>query len=139
MSTPTSAVELLDIMARLADILTHETVLLRAGRIGDIAALQSEKLRLLAGCEAAAKARDPASAPPSPSLRAQLAAQNLRLTTAAGENEMALRVGRAATRRLIDMVVESIQAQQSRVCTYGTGRGPARQAPMLPITLDRRA
>jgi hypothetical protein len=99
--------ELLDLMIRLGDLLGHETELLRSGRVADIAPLQREKQRLTALQQKALKeftAAEPGQAPPA--LRAQLAAAAQRLARMVSENELALRIGRAAARRLLDMVVE---------------------------------
>jgi hypothetical protein len=62
-----------------------------------------------------------------------------RLARAATENERALRIGGAATRRLIEMLVDSIKSQQSAGRGYGATRAPSRPAPMRPVAVNRRA
>jgi hypothetical protein len=133
-----SAAALPELMDQLADLLAAETRLVTAGRVGEIAPMQSEKLRLARLYEQAFKAFDPNNAPAS-ARGPVLAIAAARLAHAATENERALRIGGAATRRLIEMVVESIQQQQRGSRGYGASRAPARPAPMLPVAVNRRA
>ena len=55
------------------------------------------------------------------------------------ENERALRIGAAATNRLIAMVVDTIKSQQNATRGYGASRTPSRTAPMAPVAVNRRA
>ena len=135
------ATAMLDLMLRLADLLAHETKLVRAGRVANIAPLQEEKLRQSARYQKAIKELEASGAKivalPAP-LRAQIVAASNRLAAAVSENERALRVGRAATRRLLDMVVESVRAQVKPLSRYTARLAPARHAPRLAVTVDRR-
>jgi hypothetical protein len=131
--------DLLDLMIRLGDLLAHETELLRAGRVAEIAPLQREKQRLTALQQKALKdfaAAGAGQAPPA--LRAQLAAAAQRLAQMVSDNELALRIGRAATRRLLDMVVDSINTQQRRTCRYNARLVTVNSGPPQAVTLDRR-
>lgn len=131
--------DLLDLMIRLGDLLAHETELLRSGRVAEIAPLQREKQRLTLLQQKALKefaATGRAQTPPA--LRAQLAAAAQRLARMVSENELALRIGRAAARRLLDMVVESINTQQRRTCRYNARLVAVNSGPPQAVTLDRR-
>jgi hypothetical protein len=135
------ATDMLDLMLRLADLLSHETELLRAGRVRDIAGLQIEKLRLTTQYDRAIKALAAAgmtvqSLPPP--LRAQIVAAGTRLTQMIAENERALRIGSAATRRILDMLVESIKAKRATVTRYTSRLATTRHGPMLAMAIDRR-
>jgi hypothetical protein len=136
-----AAGELLDLMNRLMDLLAEETVLLRGGRVGEIAPLQSEKTVLATRYAAAIKALDvgPDKAPSiSIGLRVQLAARSKRLAEVAQENAEALRIGGAATRMLLEMVIESVEAQRRPTSGYTASLAPAPSAPLLAVALDRR-
>ncbi|HJT08097.1 MAG TPA: hypothetical protein VJ747_14285 [Stellaceae bacterium] len=132
---------LLDLMNRLMDVLAEETALLRDGRVGEIAPLQSEKTSLATRYAAAIKAlgvgTDKASSL-SIGLRVQLAARSKRLAELAQENADALRVGGAATRMLLEMVIESLGAQRRPTSGYTATLAPARSTPLLAVALDRR-
>lgn len=135
------ATDMLDLMLRLADLLAHETELLRAGRVRDIAGLQIEKLRLTTQYDRSIKALAAAgmtvqSLPPP--LRAQIVAAGTRLTQMIAENERALRIGGAATRRILDMVVESVRAKRATVTRYTSRLATTRHGPMLALAVDRR-
>lgn len=133
--------EMLDLMIRLADLLAHETTLLREGRVRDIAPLQTEKLRLSQRYQKAltdiAAGGYSIAALPSP-LRAQIVAASHRLAETVTENERSLRIGRAAARRLLDCIVESVQTRLQPLNRYNARRAPARNGTMLAMALDRR-
>ena len=135
------ATEMLDLMMRLADLLQHETERLRSGHVQDVAPLQKEKLRLSLLYQRAMKELEAGgvkiTALPAP-LRAQIVAASARLADAVGENERALRVGRAAARRLLDMVVESVKERLKPVSRYNARRTTAGGAPILAVAVDRR-
>lgn len=133
-----TAAALPEIMDRLAELLAAETRLVTAGRVGEIGALQSEKLRLAQLYDQAFKAFDPNKAPSS-ARHPALAVAAARLARAAAENAQALRIGAAATNRLIEMVVDTIKSRQSAIRGYGASRAPARLAPMAPVAVNRRA
>jgi hypothetical protein len=133
--------ETLDLMLRLADLLSHETELVRQGRIQDLAPLQKEKLRLSQSYHQAAKALQASGAQIATlptSLRMQIVAASGRLADAVGENERVLRIGRAATRKLLDMVVDSIKARMKPLNRYNAKLTIARHTPALVVAVDRR-
>jgi hypothetical protein len=133
--------ETLDAMLRLADLLSHETELVRSGRIQDIAPLQKEKLRLSQLYRQAAKILESSGAQIATlptSLRMQIVAASGRLADAVGENERVLRIGRAATRKLLDMVVDSIKARMKPLNRYNAKLTVARHTPALVVAVDRR-
>ena len=136
-----AAGELLDLMNRLMDLLAEETTLLRGGRVGEIAALQAEKTTLATRYAAAIKAlgvgSDKASSL-SIGLRVQLAARSKRLAELAQENAVALRIGGAATRMLLGMVIESVEAQRRPTSGYTARLAPVPPTPLLAVALDRR-
>ncbi len=135
------ATAMLDLMMRLSELLGHETELLRAGRLRDIEPLQREKLRLTLLYQKALKALaaggTTVSALPPP-LRVQFVAASGRLADAVGENERALRIGRAATRRLLDAIVESVQAKLKPLRHYDARSRAAANVTPLALALDRR-
>jgi hypothetical protein len=133
-----TAAALPEIMEQLSELLAAETRLVKAGRVGEIGALQSEKLRLAGLYETAFKAFDPNNAPASARTPA-LAPAAARLARAATENEQALRIGAAATNHLIEMVVETIKSKQNAIRGYGASRAPSRPATMAPVAVNRRA
>ena len=89
------ATGMLDLMMRLADLLAHETELVRTGHVRDIGALQREKLRLSLLYQSAIKQLNAGGvkviALPAP-LRAQIVAAASRLADAVAQNEQ---IGRA--------------------------------------------
>lgn len=141
--TPTSdpAVAMLDLMMRLADLLAHETELVRAGHVSDIAALQREKLRLSMLYQGAIKQLESSGtrivALPAP-LRAQIAAAAGRLAEVVAQNERTLRIGRAATRKLLDMLVESVRSTLRPAIRYNARLKTSRYAPVLAVAIDQR-
>jgi hypothetical protein len=135
------ATDMLDLMMRLAELLAHETELLRCGRVRDIEPLQREKLRLTLLYQKALKALTAAGATitalPAP-LRSQFVAASARLADAVGENERALRIGRAATRRLLDAIVESVQARLKPLRHYNARSRTTTGSAPLALAVDRR-
>jgi hypothetical protein len=136
----TQATDLLDLMMRLADLLASETGLVRSGQVQDIAPLQREKLRLTLLYQNAIKSHQAGGTKlatlPAP-LRAQIVAASARLAEAVGKNERALRIGRDATRRLVDMVVASLKDRLKPMSRYDA-RCTMRPAAMVPCAVDRR-
>jgi hypothetical protein len=131
---------MLDLMMRLADLLSDETERVRAGQVRDIGPLQREKLRLTLLYQKAVKAHEAngtrLATLPAP-LRAQVVAASARLAEAVGKNERALRIGRDATRRLIDMVVTTMRQRLRPMARYDAKRA-MRPATMVPCAVDRR-
>ncbi len=134
-----SATNLLDLVMRLADLLVSETAMLSSGHVGDIGPLQQEKLRLTALYQRAVKDIAGGSTKLPPAVRAQIIAASARLAQAATENELALRIGRASTRRLLDMVIASIKSRVQPLHRYTAKRltRPPGGATMA-FALDRR-
>jgi hypothetical protein len=132
---------MLDMMMRLADLLASETDLVRAGRVNDIGALQREKLRLSGLYQKVIKDLDASGvkiiALPAP-LRAQIVAASGRLADVAAQNERALRVGRAATRKLLEMVVDSVKSRLKQSTRYTARATAPRYVPALTVAIDRR-
>lgn len=138
-SSAFGATQLLDLLTRLADLMVSETAMLSLGHVRDIGPLQQEKLRLAALYQRAVKDIQAGSIKLPPALRAQIIAASGRLAQAATENELALRIGRASTRRLLDMVVESIKSRIQPLHRYTAkrlARPPA--GPTMAFALDRR-
>ena len=135
------ATDMLDLMMRLADLLAHETELVRAGHVRDIGALQREKLRLSLLYQDAIRRLDAGGvkivALPAP-LRAQVVAASSRLADVAAQNERTLRVGRAATRKLLDMLVDSVKSQFKPLTRYDARRKATGYAPAFAVAIDRR-
>ena len=135
------ATEMLDLMMRLAELLVHETGLVRSGRLRDIEPLQREKMRLTLLYQTSLKTLTAAgttvSALPAP-LRVQFVTASGRLADAVGENERALRIGRAATRRLLDAIVESVQARLKPLRHYDARSRTAASVTPLALAVDRR-
>lgn len=136
----TQATDLLDLMMRLADLLESETGLVRLGQVQDLAPLQREKLRLTLLYQSAIKSLQASGTKlatlPAP-LRAQMIAAAARLAEAVGKNESALRIGRDATRRLVDLVVASLKDRLKPMSRYDA-RCAMRPAAMAPCAVDRR-
>jgi hypothetical protein len=135
------ATDMLDLMMRLADLLAHETELVDAGHVADIGALQREKLRLSLLYQDAIRRLDTAGVKimtlPAP-LRAQIVAASNRLADVAAQNERTLRVGRAATRRLLDMLVDSVRSRFKPLTRYNARRKTTGYTPALAVAIDRR-
>lgn len=134
------ATEMLDLMMRLADHLTHETERVRLGHVQDVAPLQREKLRLALLYQKTVKELRASGMTiatlPAP-LRAQIVATSARLAEAVDKNERALRIGRDATRRLVDLAVFALRARLKPVSRYDARRA-MRPARMAPCAVDRR-
>src|SRR5262249_6895671 len=103
-AAPSQLPALCAVADELATLLDRETALIRARRIKEIAPLQADKARLTKLCGTTLEAIDPA-APVSSALREQWRASSKKLGDAALANEMALRVGHAATDHLVSAIV----------------------------------
>ena len=134
-----SATGLLDLVTRLADLLVSETAMLSSGHVSDIGPLQQEKLRLTALYQRAVKDIEGGRTTLPPALRAQIIAASASLAQAATENEIALRIGRAGTQRLLDMVVESMKSRVQPFHRY-TAKRLTRPpgGTTMAFALDRR-
>ena len=117
----------------LAELLERETALVRALKLAEIAPLQPEKVRLTQLFQRALEnSGTPGGKKPS------WAAAGQRLAQAAIDNERALRVGRAATDRLIATVVSAVKKSRGPATTYVAQRRQPREARIAGVTLDRK-
>jgi len=132
--------DLAKLAGQLTDVLTQETALVRAMRVPEIAPLQSQKISLTAEYQSAFKALTKAheKSPLPTALKAQLAASAERLAKAVMENELALRVGKVATERLIGSIVAALKEQNKATASYARQRAPGRHRFMTAAAIDRR-
>jgi len=121
---PNDIAGLCTVAAELAALLDRETKLIRTMHIRDIGPLQTDKLRLTQACGAALKAIDPAK-PVAPAIKDRWRAISKHLGDAAIANEMALRVGHAATDKLVSAIIGHIERRHSTATSYA--RPMARQ------------
>lgn len=139
-SAPSGMAGLCAVANELTALLERETRLLRAMKIMEIAPLQADKLRLTKLCGTALKSIDPKADVAKP-LREQWRAVSKRLGDATIANEMALRVGHAATDKLVTAIVGHIERRQNAKNGYMRPRpnAPAgrRRAPLAGVTVDR--
>jgi hypothetical protein len=124
----------------LASLLDRETALIRAMKLTEIEPLQADKARLTQVCGATLKAIDP-KAPVATALRDQWRAASKRLGDAAIANEMALRVGHAATDRLVSAIVGHIENRHNAAKGYArpnpVATGAIRHPALAGVTIDR--
>ncbi|HEY3917796.1 MAG TPA: hypothetical protein VGL83_08375 [Stellaceae bacterium] len=127
--------------AELATLLDRETQLIRAMRLTEIAPLQADKARLTKLCGTALKAIDPKT-PIAPTLKDQWRTVSKKLGDAAIANEMALRVGHAATQRLVSAIIGHIQRRRTATTAYARPKPIAPGAKPRPclagVTVDRQ-
>jgi hypothetical protein len=136
---------LTETLATLADQLTallaRESALVRAMRIAEIGELQAEKTALTARYQETFKALVAAHGgqPLAFEIKERLARSGKYLGDAVAENELALRVGRVATERLITTIVAAVKEQQRSASAYAPHRAAAqRHSFMTAAALDRR-
>lgn len=142
--TPADITGLVTQLAGLADsltaLLTQETELVRSMRIKEIGPLQARKTRLTAEYQTTFTSlttmRDGKSLPPD--MRDLLAVSGQRLAAAVVENELALRVGKTATEKLISSIVDAVRDQQKSVTTYAPKATPQRHGFMTAAAIDRQ-
>jgi hypothetical protein len=138
--SPSKLPALCAIADELATLLDRETALIRAMRITEIAPLQADKARLTKLCGTTLQAIDPA-VPVSSALKEQWRAASKKLGDAALANEMALRVGHAATDHLVSAIVGHIQKERGSATGYARPKPIAPGAPRRPtlagVTIDR--
>jgi hypothetical protein len=131
---------LVDLAERLAAVLMRETALVRAMRIKEIGSLQQEKITLTAQYQTAFKAltsaHDGGSLPAL--IKEQLAVSGQRLGAAVVDNELALRVGKVATERLIGSIIAAVKDQQKSGRSYAPQRNTPRHTFMTAAAVDRR-
>jgi hypothetical protein len=131
---------LVDLAGRLATVLMRESALVRAMRIKEIGSLQQAKTTLTAQYQTTFKAltsaHDGGSLPPT--IKEQLAISGQRLGAAVIDNELALRVGKVATERLIGSIVAAVKKQQKYGLSYAPQRNTPRHTFMTAAAVDRR-
>jgi len=131
---------LVDLAGRLVAVLSRETALVRAMRVKEIGALQEEKISLTAQYRTAFKAMSSAyhGASLPPPIKEQLALSGQRLGAAVVENELALRVGKVATERLIGSIIAAVKEQKKFSLSYAPQRAVPRRTFMTAAAVDRR-
>lgn len=138
-SGPADIPALCSAAAELATLLDRETQLIRAMRLQEIAPLQPDKVRLTQLCGAALKTIDPKT-PISPALKQRWQTVSKTLGDAAIANEMALRVGSAATARLVSAIIGYIQRRHNATTGYARPKpiAPGKPRPAFAgVTVDR--
>ena len=136
-----SADELMRLADSLTALLARETGLVRAMRVKEIGPLQAEKARLTAAYQTAftafTGAHDAKALPAE--IRDALAATGQRLAAAVIDNELALRVGKTATERLIGSIIDAVREQRKSVTVYAPGAASSpRHSFMTAAAVDRR-
>jgi len=139
-AAPSKLPALCAIAHELATLLDRETALIQAMRISEIAPLQADKARLTKLCGTTLQSIDPA-APVSNAIKDQWRTASKKLGDAALANEMALRVGHAATDQLVSAVIGHIQKQRSSAAGYARPKpiapGVSRRPTLSGVTIDR--
>jgi hypothetical protein len=130
--TAADTAALVAVATELALLLERETALVKALKIAEIAPLQTEKTRLTLLFQKALK-----QSPPSAASKPWVTIGR-RLAQAAIDNERALRVGRAATERLIGTVIAAVKQSRRALATYAPRRGRPRDPAIAGISCDRR-
>jgi len=131
---------LVDLAGRLVAVLSRETALVRALKINDISAVQAEKTSLTAQYQTAFKAMTSAyhGASLPPPIKEQLVLCGQRLGAAVVENELALRVGKVATERLIGSIIAAVKEQKRFRLSYAPQSALRRHTFMTAAAVDRR-
>jgi hypothetical protein len=138
---PALSDSLAEAVDRLAAVLARETILVRAMRVTEIGSLQADKTDLTALYQKTLKALIAAHGgkPFAPTVKERLAAVGERLSAAVKDNELALRVGKVATERLITTIVAAVKEEQKSANAYAPQHSPApRRGFMTAAALDRR-
>ncbi len=137
------ALRLLETAEQLTALLIEESGLVRTLHISEITPLQADKTRLTATYAKTLRAlAAPESRPLPASLKARLMAAAQKLNAAAADNERMLKVGRAATDRLIGTIVSAIKEARPATTGYTRNTQRGRSLPLAPamngIAVDRR-
>lgn len=134
------AANLVALAGALADLLECETTLVREMKIAKIAPLQAEKSRLTLLFQKALKPADGASPTTALSGRAKTEwlVAGTRLARAAMENERALRIGRAATERLVAAVVAAVKLSRRPPTGYAARLATTPVLRVAGIAVDHR-
>ncbi|MGH7091699.1 MAG: hypothetical protein ACREFQ_22650 [Stellaceae bacterium] len=129
--------ELIAIATELTRLLEHETALVRALKVAAIGPLQADKVRLTKALQYALKEVD--TGKPGPSVaRQKWQAAGKKLADAVIANERALRIGRAATERLVATVVAAVTENRRPFRTYAPPRRRAQPRDLAGVALDRK-
>jgi hypothetical protein len=140
-ASPSNIPVLCAVANELASLLNRETALIHAMKLTEIEPLQADKTRLTQLCGTTLKTIDP-EAPVSNAVKEQWRVASKKLGDAAIANEMALRVGHAATDRLVSAIIGQIQKDRAVTNAYARPKaiapGTARRPPTLAgVTIDR--
>jgi hypothetical protein len=139
-AAPSKIPALCAVAHELASLLDRETALIRAMKLKEIVPLQADKARLTKLCGTTLQSIDP-DAPVSDALKDQWRTASKKLGDAALANEMALRVGHAATDQLVSAIVGHIQKERSNATGYARPKpiapGAARRPTLAGVTIDR--
>ncbi len=132
--------KLVAVADRLAEILSIESALVRAMRIKEIGPLQREKTDLTTQYQFAFKAltsaHDGRTLPAT--IKERLAVSGHRLGAAVVDNELALRVGKIATERLIGSIIAAVKERKKFGVSYAPQRRTPRHTFMTAAAVDRR-
>jgi hypothetical protein len=135
----TADAELVALAGSLTTLLERETALVRKMKIAEIEPLQAEKQALTLRFQKALAALGTAgTAGLVGTARLQWLAAGQRLAAAAMDNERALRVGRAATERLVAAVVTAVKQSRKSPAGYSRRRSPSDERPVAGIAFDHR-
>jgi hypothetical protein len=136
--TATLVGQIIELAASLCAVLGQETALVRAMHVKEIGPLQREKTSLTEAYRKAFKALTArqSGSQLAPPLKERLQAAGQNLAKAVRENEMMLRVGQAATERLIVAIVTAVNEQRKAAVGYA----PKAKMPrgVRPAAIDRR-
>ena len=139
MTEQPDAAELVTLAGTLTALLERETGLVRDMKIAEIAPLQADKQDLTQRFQKALVALGTAgTAALSGAARRQWLAAGQRLAAAAMENERALRIGRAATERLVAAVVSAVKQSRNYSTGYSRRRAVSSEQPVSGIAVDHR-
>ena len=136
-ATSSSGADLVAIAADLTALLERETRLVRNLKITEIGPMQADKIRLTKLLQEALKPLSAGEALP-PAAAAKWREAGRRLTDAVVANERALRIGRAATERLVATVVKAVSDSRRPLRTYAPPRRRAVTRDLNGVALDRR-
>ena len=142
MKPPFSPRELARLTGDLADLLERETAALAAMRVEDAVRLKDEKARLTRCYRAAIeelRAGRAELASAAPAERAHLLEIATRLAAVIGENERALRAGRAAVERVVAAIAAAVRNRERRLSGYAPPRHTPPRAPYVGgLAFDHR-
>lgn len=128
---------LVGIADELTQLLERETALVRALKIAEIGPLQADKVRLTKTLQDALKQLAPGKTLP-PAVKLKWQESGRKLADAVIANERALRVGRAATERLVATVVAAVSETRRPFRTYAPPRKRVAARELAGVALDRK-